>query len=263
MRAEDLFEAMEGIDEDLIARSEIRMRRTPNKQSGKRSSTKRSSTKRSSSKRKKRRDFYRYAVISLSTAAVVLIFLMARDFLMPRVNHQVNNSEMAEEAAGDSVQAEASEDDEMDAMMTEESEQYDESDSDMSDAAEEEDTRAYRDNGAEGKTAVDLLGDMKGDYVSLEYISAEDEQNGGNRKVPDYSEEGEEALSAALENGKPEPSLLASKGDPTYYVYLMDSSGREDKVTFYLNCYVSMDSIPGVVMKISETEYQAVLDLFD
>ena len=129
--------------------------------------------------------------------------------------------------------------------------------------AEEEDTRAYRDNGAEGKTAVDLLGDMKGDYVSLEYISAEDEQNGGNRKVPDYSEEGEEALSAALENGKPEPSLLASKGDPTYYVYLMDSSGREDKVTFYLNCYVSMDSIPGVVMKISETEYQAVLDLFD
>ena len=35
MRAEDLFEAMEGIDEDLIARSEIRMRRTPNKQSGK------------------------------------------------------------------------------------------------------------------------------------------------------------------------------------------------------------------------------------
>ena len=119
MRAEDLFEAMEGIDEDLIARSEIRMRRTPNKQSGKRSSTKRSSTKRSSTKRKKRRDFYRYAVISLSTAAVVLIFLMARDFLMPRVNHQVNNSEMAEEEAGDSVQAEASEDDEMDAMMAE------------------------------------------------------------------------------------------------------------------------------------------------
>jgi len=255
MRAEDLFEAMEGIDENLIARSEIRRRRKPSKQNG----------KRSSAKRKKRRDFYRYAVISLSTAAAVLIFLMAKDFLMPRMNTQVSGPDMAEEAVEDSVQNEAPEEDEMDAMAygDEESEKDDEFDGDVSDSADEEETRAYRDNGAEGKTAVDLLGNMKGDYVSLEYISAEDEQNGGSRKVPEYSEEGEQALSSALENGSPEPSLFASKGDPTYYVYLMDSSGKEDKVTFYLNCYVSMDSIPGVVMRISETEYQAVLDLFD
>ena len=110
---------------------------------------------------------------------------------------------------------------------------------------------------------MDLLGDKKGDYVSIEYISAEDEANGGSRKVPEYSEEGERALSAALDSGKARPSVMADKGDPVYYVYLTDSKGKEDKITFYENGFVSMDSIPGMVMKVPDDEYAEVMELFE
>jgi hypothetical protein len=35
-----------------------------------------------------------------------------------------------------------------------------------------------------------------------------------------------------------------------------------NKATFYENEYISLDSIPGVVMKISHAEYEAVMQLF-
>jgi hypothetical protein len=112
------------------------------------------------------------------------------------------------------------------------------------------------------KTAVDLLGERAEEYIGLEYIAAEEEANGGTRKVPDYTEEGEKALTAAFENGKAEPSILAKKGKPIYYVYLTRKGGSVDKATFYENEYVSLDSIPAMVLKISHAEYEAVLELF-
>ena len=114
-----------------------------------------------------------------------------------------------------------------------------------------------------GKTAVDLLGENKGDYVKLEYISAEDRAKGGERKVPEYTEERERALTAALEDGEKYPSMLVRKGAPVYYVYLTDSSGKEDIVTFYANRFVGISTIPAVVMKISDEAFDAVAEVFE
>ena len=112
------------------------------------------------------------------------------------------------------------------------------------------------------KAAVDLMGENKGDYISLEYISAEDAANGGDTKVPEYTPEGEKILTRALSNGKAVPAMLANTGDPVYYVYLTTKSGKVDTITFYEEPYVSMTTFPGVVMKISQADYEDVLNLF-
>ena len=112
------------------------------------------------------------------------------------------------------------------------------------------------------KEAVDLMGDKKGDYISLEYISAEDQADGKSTTVPDYTPEGEEILSRAFDNGKPVPSMMANTGDPVYYVFLTKENGKVDTITFYENSYVSMDNYPGVVMRISQADYEDVMTLF-
>ena len=109
---------------------------------------------------------------------------------------------------------------------------------------------------------MDMLGDLKGDYVSLEIISVEDEANGGSRLVPEYTEEGEKALSEAFSKGKPTPKVFAATGEATYYVYLTKKNGEVHRAVFYENAYVSMDNIPGVVMKISQADYEEVKALF-
>ena len=98
--------------------------------------------------------------------------------------------------------------------------------------------------------------------MSLEYISAEDEANGGSRKVPEYTEEGEIAFSEAFSKGKPAPAIMVSTGEATYYVYLTKRNGEVHRAVFYENAYVSMDNIPGVVMKISQADYEEIEALF-
>lgn len=115
---------------------------------------------------------------------------------------------------------------------------------------------------AEGKTAVDMLGDLKGDYVKLEIITAEDKANGGARTVPEYSEEKERALTAALEDGQKLPTMFVRIGHPVGYVYLTDSAGKEDIVTFYENGYVGINTIPSFVMKLSDQAFEDVMEMF-
>lgn len=115
---------------------------------------------------------------------------------------------------------------------------------------------------AEGKTAVDMLGDLKGDYVKLEIMTAEDKANGGARTVPEYSEEKERALTAALEDGQKLPTLFVRMGHPVGYVYLTDSTGKEDIVTFYENGYVGINTIPSFVMKLSDQAFEDVMEMF-
>ena len=131
-------------------------------------------------------------------------------------------------------------------------------------AAEEEITRDTAEDWLqEGeKSAVDLLGELKGDYIRVEIISAEEEANGGSRRVPEYTEEGEEALSKAISEGQAQPAFIAATGKEKYYVYLTTKNGEEHKVTIYENAYVGIDIIPGVVMKISQADYEAVEALF-
>ena len=87
MRAEDLFEAMDGIDEKLIARSDRRVRSS-------RKSSEQKSGKKGSRKSQKRQaaKIYRYAVIAMTAAAAVFLFLMARDFLGPRTTLKADQS---------------------------------------------------------------------------------------------------------------------------------------------------------------------------
>ena len=284
MRAEDLFEAMDGLDEKLIARSDVKRKR-----SQKASEQKARKGGKNSRKKKKAADIYRYTVIALASAAAVFLFLMARDFLGPRPYGKANQStvgsaDSAYEAEG---AAEASPEDAMaqsDADVPAEA-----SGSSGADAPAEDGASLKADTPAEdsassnaevrsqaggaadassrtpenAKTAVDLLGDLKGDYVRLEYISAADESAGAQRKVPSYTKEGEDALSHAFEKGKKVPAIMADKGAPVYYVYLTDSKGKEEKVTFYENGYISMASIPGVVLKEEKEEYDRVLALFE
>ena len=343
MRAEDLFEAIGGIDEDLIARSEMRAKAAQKELKGAEAGQGRNSAeaaqrrkiseaaqsqksaeaaqrrKIAAHKRRRRARIYKYTVIALASAAAVFMLLMVRDFTgSDRLN---TSSEQGTEVANNSnlpkdTQIEAAEDSQDDEARTESEgaprasqEAEKETDSDrQADAATQSDEagqagaggqvgaggqdgvaqsqdagranapgQAGADSQAEagsqaaeagtesngGKEPVDLLGDRKGDYVNIEYISAADEANGGSRKVPEYTEEGERALSAALGSGKAKPAVMVKKGEPTYYVYLTDSKGKVDKVTFYENGYVSMDSIPGMVMKVPDDEYAEVMELFE
>ena len=109
---------------------------------------------------------------------------------------------------------------------------------------------------------MDMLGDLKGDYVKLEIITAEDKANGGARTVPEYSEEKERALTAALEDGQKMPTLFVRMGHPVGYVYLTDSTGKEDTVTFYENGYVGINTIPSFVMKLSDQAFEDVMEMF-
>lgn len=299
MRAEDLFEAMEGIDENLIARSEKKVK---------------TSREVEAHKRGRRKRIYRFAVIAMTTAAAVFILLLTKDFLSggradtlgaTRQAMQEPQTRSAEEKLmveepdlyldeSEEAEAEAAESD-TDSAENADADQGSATGSNEAEEAEEEITEESADtetaskkaeetvdntdsvtaegsgsatesteDAAEGsgKTAVDLLGDLKGDYIKLEYISAADEAAGGSRKEPEYSEEGEAALSAAFNKGKAKPSILANTGKAEYYVYLTKKSGEVDKATFYVNEYISIDSIPGVVMKLAHEDYEKAMELF-
>ena len=89
MRAEDLFEAMGALDEQLIALSEEDARRA--REAGRQSA--REKENRKIAKRRKRAEIYRFAAVAMTTAAAVFIVLTARDFLGAR------NSGLSENAA--------------------------------------------------------------------------------------------------------------------------------------------------------------------
>ena len=289
MRAEDLFEAVGEIDEKLIARSDRRVRSSQGKSSSGTAHRTAGSRKRRSGRRKSRRsigaEIYRFAVVAMSTAVVVFVLLMAKDLLGIRSLSDVRNrlastqqssvaegvqaeepaAEQAEEFAAEQADAAGQAEASSELEASNESKAEDARDevaeeSESKAAGKKADAAAERGPGV--KTAVDLLGELKGDYVSLEYISAEDEANGGTRKVPEYSEKGEAAFSEAFSKGKPAPAILASTGEPTYYVYLTKKNGEVHRAVCYENAYVSMDNIPGVVMKISQADYEEVKALF-
>lgn len=243
MRAEDLFEAIGELDEDLIARSQRRVKEHSGLQ-----------------KRRKRAEIYRIAIVVISTAAAVFLLLMVRDLIGTRgaqntkSGYLLSNEQEAEEASEDAVMAE-------EAMASEEAPEESEV------PAADETENASDDVAASippesKKAAVDLMGDYKDDYVYLEYISAEDAANGGETTVPEYTKEGEEILSRALANGKAVPTMVANTGEPAYYVYLTKENGKVDTITFYELSYVSMTKFPGVVMKISQADYEDVMTLF-
>ena len=258
MRAEDLFEAMGGIDEELIARSDKRVRSSQKQPSEKKGGRKRSSVSR----------IYRFAVITMTTAAAVFLFLMVRDFVGSSRITDVNKSQVAlGEKAASAQSARGLEENDMiaEAVQAEEEAAADEAIAEAEEAVQEEEiTRDTAEDWLqEGeKSAVDLLGELKGDYIRVEIISAEEEANGGSRRVPEYTEEGEEALSKAISEGQAQPAFIAATGKEKYYVYLTTKNGEEHKVTIYENAYVGIDIIPGVVMKISQADYEAVEALF-
>lgn len=258
MRAEDLFEAMGGIDEELIARSDKRVRSSQKQPSEKKGGRKRSSVSR----------IYRFAVITMTTAAAVFLFLMVRDFVGSSRIPDVNKSQVAlGEKAASAQSARGLEENDMiaEAVQAEEEAAADEAIAEAEEAVQEEEiTRDTAEDWLqEGeKSAVDLLGELKGDYIRVEIISAEEEANGGSRRVPEYTKEGEEALSKAISEGQAQPAFIAATGKEKYYVYLTTKNGEEHKVTIYENAYVGIDIIPGVVMKISQADYEAVEALF-
>ena len=258
MRAEDLFEAMGGIDEELIARSDKRVRSSQKQPSEKKGGRKRSSVSR----------IYRFAVITMTTAAAVFLFLMVRDFVGSSRITDVNKSQVAlGEKAASAQSARGLEENDMsaEAVQAEEEAAADEAIAEAEEAVQEEEiTRDTAEDWLqEGeKSAVDLLGELKGDYIRVEIISAEEEANGGSRRVPEYTKEGEEALSKAISEGQAQPAFIAATGKEKYYVYLTTKNGEEHKVTIYENAYVGIDIIPGVVMKISQADYEAVEALF-
>ena len=187
MRAEDLFEAMGGIDEELIARSDKRVRSSQKQPSEKKGGRKRSSVSR----------IYRFAVITMTTAAAVFLFLMVRDFVGSSRIPDVNKSQVAlGEKAASAQSARGLEENDMiaEAVQAEEEAAADEAIAEAEaaaaeEAAEEEITRDTAEDWLqEGeKSAVDLLGELKGDYIRVEIISAEEEANGGSRRVPEYT----------------------------------------------------------------------------
>ena len=294
MRAEDLFEAMGALDERLIALSEEDSRKA-------REAGNRSARRTKDRKQRKRAKIYRFAAVAMTTAAAVFILLTARDLIGGRkyseraaqnAEFSADNSEtgaMQDTLAGAAEENGAKEvgtDQKGGAAdadnaakfraaqdLSPESEAPDRAAGAAPEeavgpaeaaAAEADDEGAAGETGQDtGKTAVDLLGDKKGDYVKLEYISAEDRAKGGERKEPKYTEERERALTAALEDGEKYASILVRKGAPIYYVYLTDSSGKEDIVTFYENRFVGISTIPAVVMKISDESFDAVKEVFE
>jgi DNA segregation ATPase FtsK/SpoIIIE-like protein len=251
---------------------------------------------RSGTRRKReQKSLYRFAVIALSTAAAVFILLMARDLIGTRGTNGTKGSQLvSQEADGaqeenalvsEAAAEDADQETEAGAAMQEESRENEAAG--MTEGADapgetrsaqeaqsaagtdaDSGTKAAEKNAADAgspegeKQAVDLMGDKKGDYVSLEYISAEDQADGKSTTVPEYTPEGEEILSRAFDNGKPVPSLMANTGDPVYYVFLTKENGKVDTITFYENTYVSMDNYPGVVMRISQADYEDVMTLF-
>ena len=304
MRAEDLFEAMGALDEQLIALSEEDARRA--REAGRQSA--REKENRKIAKRRKRAEIYRFAAGAMTTAAAVFIVLTARDFLGARnsglsenaaVSSEYSREESAaEEAAQDTFAAgalgiEADEAAEPDAGTASKFRAAQDADaeeaapeakeaaapdaeeaaaSDVEEAAASDAEEAAKGAGeaAENeavpqdteKSAVDMLGDLKGDYVKLEIITAEDMANGGERKVPEYSEEKERALTAALEDGQKMPTMFVRIGNPVGYVFLTDSTGKEDTVTFYENGFVGIDTIPSFVMKLSDESFEDVMEMF-
>ena len=306
MRAEDLFEAMGALDEQLIALSEEDARRA--REAGRQSA--REKENRKIAKRRKRAEIYRFAAVAMTTAAAVFIVLTARDFLGARnsglsenaaVSSEYSREESAaEEAAQDTLAAgalgieadEAAEPDagtaskfraaqDADAAAEEaapeakeaaapDAEEAAASDVEEAAASDAEEAAKGAGEAAENeavpqdteKSAVDMLGDLKGDYVKLEIITAEDKANGGERKVPEYSEEKERALTAALEDGQKMPTMFVRIGNPVGYVFLTDSTGKEDTVTFYENGFVGIDTIPSFVMKLSDQAFEDVMEMF-
>lgn len=306
MRAEDLFEAMGDLDEQLLALSEKEGRRA-HKAAAEKSGSGSDQHKdlpnkkniKNKKKRKKKAEIYRLAVVALTTAAAVFVVLMAKDLLGGGVHSSAQKSAevyaeseaaaeapVAEESAVDSVLAAGADESAAKEAAAEMTEETEEAAADMgaadhaAPAAETQNAapvteaqKAASDsesvNGAakasvkdEKIDAVALLGDMRGDYVKLEFISAEEAASGGERRVPEYSKEREEALSSALENGETRVAMFTDTGKPVYYVYLTDSKGDEDKVTFYENGYVGIDTIPGVVMKVPEDTFEAAMEIF-
>ena len=58
------------------------------------------------------------------------------------------------------------------------------------------------------------------------------------------------------------PVLFVRLGRPVGYVFLADSTGKEDVVTFYENGYVGISTIPSFVMKVSDEEFEDVVEIF-
>lgn len=129
------------------------------------------------------------------------------------------------------------------------------------------------------RTSADLLGEHKGSYVKLEYISASDEAKGAERTEPEYSEEGEEALRVIFDSShstdknegdkkkqkekeSAQKDKTADKGPAIYYMYLTDENGGSERIIFYKKNCVTMDSRPGEVIRVRESEYNDVLKLF-
>ena len=259
MRAEDLFEAIGELDEQLVALSE------EDGQRARKTRDTRDYQKEVKRKRKKRAELYRFAAIAMTTAAAVFAVLMARDLLTARSRsysqtaaetaYADSAAESVQDAAPGVLASGAAPDQESAAM---------EPDADTGEAAEEiaEAEESLR-SGDTGKTAVDLLGDLKGGYVKLEFISAQDAANGGETSVPEYSKEREEALSSALQNGQKRAAMFTDEGAPIYYVYLTRTDGKVDIVTFYEKGYVSMNTVPGVVLKLSDEAFAAVMEVFE
>ena len=179
MRAEDLFEAVGGIDDKLIARSDRRVRSSQEKPSSGKAAKR---TKKRKSRRSVGAEIYRFTVVAMSTAVVVFLFLMARDLLGIRnlsdisIRNRIASTQessiaepmQAEEAAAEQAEESA-------VMRAEEAAEKAEASSDQRDSneAEAEESSEVAENRAAGsffgnKTAVDMLGDLKGDYVSLE-----------------------------------------------------------------------------------------------
>ena len=321
MRAEDLFEAIGGLDEQLIALSEEDSLRA--REAGTRKT--RTEESRRIQKRRKRAAIYRYAAIAMTTAAAVFIMLTAKDFLGTRnrsytqsaaesAQYSMDNGAAEEALAGGAVESEASlaaaepraeaarsaeaeseaaakdraaQDFDTEAEAGPETEAAIDSapaaaagpatgSQPAEESAEKNAAQAVEESAEEiaslvteeaaqdlEKSAVDILGDLKGDYVRLEIISAEDLAAGGERKVPEYSKEREEALTSALQNGQKMPVFLVKKGNPLFYVYLTKSTGSVDTVIFYENGYVGIDTIPGFVMKLSDKAFEDVKELFN
>lgn len=255
MRKEDLFDAMQGIDDDLIARSE---------------------------RRPAKRHVFRNFVIIAAAAACLALLLMNNGILVGgsfmrsgSSNDDTAYSESDAESAAevDSADSETASSDTMDSANSEAEAASEETgdtgaggDSASGDDISEDSAGSGSVGGesgddsadTDGKTSADLLGSLKGDYVKVEYASA----GGGSRKEAVYSDSGAAALSSALSGGSPTLKIFVRTGDPIYYVYLVKSDGSEDTVTFYENDYVSISTYRGVVMEVSDSDYQAVLTLF-
>ena len=311
MRAEDLFEAMGDLDEQLLALSEEEGRRAHKAASQKSDSGRgqhKEHPKKNKKKKKKKAEIYRLTVIALTTAAAVFVVLMAKDLLGGGVRGNAQKSaevyaeseaavqapaaeEPTDSDAEESVLAAGAEESAAKKAGAEEAKETEAAAADIgpadnaapADAAQDaeavdagavtesqdaaSDTRSVEGSAEaavidEEIEAVELLGDMQGDYIKLEFISAQEAARGGERRVPEYTKEREEALSAALENGETRVAMFTDTGKPVYYVYLTHRSGKEDKVTFYENGYVGIDTIPGVVMKVPEDTFDAAMEIF-